>query len=261
MLREVMALRQRGIPLRIYSLMPPTRDARAHPEALALAGEVVVLPTPGLRALGRFASDLGACLRARPMATIRELLRVLVVPSRRRVRRLVRAILLAQRLRRDRIAHLHAAWAHTPASVARVACRLAGVPWSMGAHAKDIHLSRPSSLRKKLAAARFTTTCTHANQELLARIGRPDGPGLPPPPVLLHYHGVDTAYFDPEGHPVSPAPDGEQAAGEPPVEAAPATPLIVSVGRLVPKKGFDVLIDAAARLRARGVAFRLEILG
>jgi colanic acid/amylovoran biosynthesis glycosyltransferase len=38
-------------------------------------------------------------------------------------------------------------------------------------------------------------------------------------------------------------------------------PKIVAVGRLVEKKGFDVLIEACALLRQRGAAFQCEIIG
>ena len=245
-LREVLALRQHGIPVRIYSLMPATRDRQVHPAARDLIPEVVYLPEPGLASLGSFLSSLGTCLRLWPRRTLAHLCRTLVKPRRRRWRRFHRAVILAAWMRRDRVAHLHAAWAHTPASVARVACRIAGLPWSMGAHAKDIHLSAPSSLAKKMADARFTTVCTRTFSDDLVDIGRPENTRIAAPTVLMHHHGVDTAYFSP-------------------VESstAPATPWprLLSVGRLVDKKGFDDLIDAAALLRDRGREFQLDIIG
>lgn len=242
-LKEILALRAAGLPVRIYSLLPPARDARLHPEAAALLPEVQVLPAPSLANLGRFGADLWFCFRARPGAVLIEVLRALVRPGRASGRRLRRAATLAAWLRRDRVAHLHAAWAHTPAGVARVAARMAGLPWSMSAHAKDIHLSRRTSLAKKLAAARYTLACTQAHRDLLAEIGRTAGPGPNSPDVHLLYHGVDVKHFSP-----CPAP-------------AEGAPIILSVGRLVPKKGFDLLLQAAARLKARGVPYRLEIVG
>ena len=248
-LREILALRRQGIPLRIYSLLPPTRDSRIHPEVLPLMTEVEILPQPGVRRLRPFATALWRCARDNPWSTALETVCVLLLPSPRCLRRFFRAVILAARMREEEIAHLHAAWAHTPASVARIASRLARVPWSMGAHAKDIHLSRPRSLAKKIAAARFTTTCTRTNQRVLEKMARDREEDLPAPAILLHYHGVDTAYFSPE----TLAQAAEPTAGDP--------PLVVSVGRLVPKKGFDLLVDAAAILRDGGVAFSLEIIG
>lgn len=246
-LKEVLALREHGIGVQIYSLMPPTRDRRMHPEAARLLDEVEVLPEPGRPYFRQFIADYLGALRRRPRATLRETLRVLLRPRQRTFRRLSRAVALAARLRRDRISHLHAAWAHTPASVARISARLTGIPWAMAGHAKDIHLSRRSSLRKKLHAARYTLTCTAANVSLLTDIAGPPQGGTPPPEIALYYHGVNTERF-------SPAQDagGGDAGG-------PA--LIVSVGRLVPKKGFDFLLQAAAMLRQQGLDFRLEIIG
>jgi glycosyltransferase involved in cell wall biosynthesis len=242
-LAEVRRLQREGIPLRIYSLLPPTRDARVQPRALRVLPDVEILPQPGWWSLARFGRDLWRCLRLNPTRTTREILGLALAPSRRRFRRTFRAVVLAELMRRDRIAHLHAAWAHTPASVARAASRISGVPWSMGAHAKDIHVARRRSLAKKIASARFTTTCSRANLDLLESISRREEADLPPSSILLHHHGVDTAFFSP----ASPSDE--------------AQPLIVSVGRLVPKKGFDLLLDAAAMMRDRGIRFRAEIIG
>ena len=247
-LREILALKRNGIPVRIYSLLPPIRDARAHPEAMALMPEVDYLPSPGWAARGEFLRALGAGFAARPWLTSWEILRVLAAPNRRRLRRLFRALILAERLRRDGVAHLHAAWAHTPASVAWIAARLTGIPWSMGGHAKDLYLSRASSLAKKVSAARFTTVCTRAGHEYLRSLVAAQK-DLPRPEIQLHHHGVDTEYF-------TPAPPAGVESSQ-----AGAAPMILSAGRLVPKKGFDILLEAAGILRDRGLAFRLEIVG
>lgn len=243
-LNEVLALRKQGVPVSVYSLHEPTRDARMHAEAAAITDEVFVLPEPEATSWSELMPALFRCLDANPRATLMEVIRVLMRPRALTRRRFVRAILLAERLRADRIAHLHAAWAHTPASVARIASRLTGIPWSMGAHAKDIHLSKPSSIAKKLRAARFTVTCTRSNHLLLSNLGQAEEPGLPAPDVRVFHHGVDADYF----RPAPPHPAG-------------GVPVILSVGRLVEKKGFDILIDAAAILVERGHDFVVEIVG
>src|SRR5262249_27275548 len=62
-------------------------------------------------------------------------------------------------------------------------------------------------------------------------------------PILLCYHGVETGRYRP----------AERARS--------GVPHLLSVGRLVPKKGFPVLVDALARLRDRGIEFRCTIVG
>src|SRR5207302_10975871 len=61
-------------------------------------------------------------------------------------------------------------------------------------------------------------------------------------PVELVHHGVDVDWFAPS----------DQAGGR---------PVILSVGRLVEKKGYATLIAAAAVLRERGLDFRLRLVG
>jgi glycosyltransferase involved in cell wall biosynthesis len=254
-LKEVLALRREGVPVKIYSTLPPTRDHRIQPAARALMPEVEILPPVTWNNTPRFLRALGEALRCDRTAALKAIGRYLRRPRARRFRQLWRAVYLAEALRRDRISHLHAAWAHTPASVARLACRLSAVPWSMAAHAKDIHLSSPASLGKKIRAARYTLTCTQWNVARLNEIVNSDAGEETPihrPTIELHYHGVDTDYF----HPAAADPAQRQPSAQ-----ACQPPLILSVGRLVPKKGYETLLRAARILRDRGLAFRLEIVG
>lgn len=248
-LDEVRALRSSGVPVTIYSLLPPTRDARSHPEATALSARNAILPQPGWRALPILGAALRSAFRAAPGRAAAECLRFLVRPTRRSFRHFFRGVVLAERLRRDDVVHLHAAWAHTPASVALIASRLTGIPWSMAAHAKDIHLARPESLAAKLRSAEFTLACTSENQRHLKALAA-CFPGAEPPRIEMIHHGIDVEYFRPEEAHVPGL-----------ALSALAPPLILSIGRLVRKKGFDVLLEAAALLRDRGISFHVEIVG
>jgi glycosyltransferase involved in cell wall biosynthesis len=150
-----------------------------------------------------------------------------------RVRRFGQALVLARELAPD-VGRLHAHFLHTPASVARYASLLTGLPWSCSAHAKDIWTTPEWEKREKLAALDWLVACTavgHAHLQALA--DRPER-------IELVYHGLDFARFTPP----SGAPsirDGRD----------PATPaVILSVGRAVAKKGYDDLVAALARLPA-----------
>ncbi|TMQ60959.1 MAG: glycosyltransferase [Candidatus Eisenbacteria bacterium] len=254
-LNEIRALRCEGVPFRIYSILPPSRDRRIHPEAESLAAETEILPQASWRGLPEFFAATRRCFRAAPLETAAEAARALLRPTPRSFRTLFRAVVLAERLRRDEISHIHAAWAHTPASVAEIASRLTRIPWSMAAHAKDIHTSDELSLARKMSSARFTIACTRHHRDLLERIAARQSSRFPPGQVHLAYHGVDTDYF-------SPAPADEEAGdgigrrGE-----NTDTPAILFVGRLVLKKGPELLVDAAALLRKRGLPFTIEMVG
>jgi glycosyltransferase involved in cell wall biosynthesis len=144
---------------------------------------------------------------------------------------------LAQLLRLRGIRHLHAHFAGAPAEIGRAGALSAGIGYSVSAHAKDIYLTDEAPLRQNLAEARFVVTCTSHNAQHLRKIA----PGVP---VAKLYHGIDCAKLKPD-----------------PAARRADPPLILSVGRLRTKKGLDTLIDACARLNARDIAFRCEIIG
>ncbi|MEO6726893.1 MAG: glycosyltransferase family 4 protein [Blastocatellia bacterium] len=142
-----------------------------------------------------------------------------------------------------RIRHLHAHFCHTSTTVAMFASRLCGLPFSFTAHAKDIYVAQlnPGDLLSvKLRRAKFVVTCTAANQAHLKKLGAGRTP------VHLIYHGLNLRQFAPAA----------SVATE-----AQATPLILSVGRLVEKKGFTYMVEACRLLKERGYIFQCQIVG
>jgi glycosyltransferase involved in cell wall biosynthesis len=156
------------------------------------------------------------------------------------VKRFLQAGYLAQKvLPGAEVAHFHAHFSHDPTTVAFFASWLTGTSYSISAHAKDIYLQARDFLRRKIAKASFVVTCTEHNREYLFRLR-----GAASTPILRCYHGADLNYF------ALPAkPDSRSC------------PRILSVGRLVPKKGFPVLLQALRMLRQKGWDFRGTIIG
>jgi glycosyltransferase involved in cell wall biosynthesis len=148
------------------------------------------------------------------------------------MRRFGQALVLAAELPAD-VKHLHAHFLHTPASVTRYAALLLGLPWSGSAHAKDIWTTPEWEKREKLASCEWLVTCTRANRDYLAALA-------PAGRVELVYHGIDlTRFFPRRRSPSQSSRDGSSSAD--PV-------VILSVSRLVEKKGTDVLLRALARI-------------
>jgi glycosyltransferase involved in cell wall biosynthesis len=239
---EILLLESLGLDMEIFSLRRP-REPFTHASVQAIRAPVTYLPEyvlPHWRTLltsnralwqvipGRY----GRCLRA-------ALTRAVARGKPATVRHFLQAgHLTAVGLRGRPIVHLHAHFCHTPASVALFAAELTGLPFSFTAHAKDIYTSDAGQLARKIRQARFVVTCTRYNARHLQSLG--DGAT----PIHTIYHGIDVDFFHfSPSRPVSP----------------PHT--ILSVGRVVPKKGYDDLFKALKILDRRGLDFRFVHIG
>lgn len=146
---------------------------------------------------------------------------------------------LARLVRERGITHLHAHFASSATSVARIAARLTGVPYTFTAHAKDIfHESvDPADLRRKLHDAAGAVTVSDFNHAYLRRQFGPLAAR-----VQRIYNGLDLSDFS------CRSPRSRE-------------PRILFVGRFVAKKGVEVLLEACALLARRGVAFHCDLIG
>jgi glycosyltransferase involved in cell wall biosynthesis len=227
--QEIAALERRGLEILIVSLRHPT-DPRRHPVHGEIRAAVLYLPEylyqEPLRVFRAWVhSRKNKNYRQARNTWLRDLARD---PTPNRVRRFGQALVLAHELPAD-VRHLHAHFLHTPASVARYAALLKGLAWSGSAHAKDIWTTPEWEKREKLASCEWLVTCTAANHAHLSALAPPDR-------IDLVYHGLELSRFPPFER--KPSSNGSQPV------------VILSVGRLVEKKGTDVLLDALARLPA-----------
>jgi glycosyltransferase involved in cell wall biosynthesis len=232
--QEIHALEQAGLTLDLISLRRPT-DKATHPIHCEIAASVNYLPEylheAPLRVFRawRRVRRLPA-YRATRALFVRDLSRD---PTRNRLRRWGQALVLAAELPAG-IETIYAHFLHTPASVARYAARLTGLPWAVSAHAKDIWTSPAWEKREKLADCAWAVTCTAVGRDHLAELSPPGKP------VLLGYHGLDFRRF-----PTMTTPPGARDGSD------PADPVrLLSVGRAVAKKGYPDLLDALAALPA-----------
>ena len=233
--QELLALERAGHEFDIWSLRYPT-DTKTHPLHDQLRARVRYLPE-------YLHEDPDRIWRARAAAQHlpgytqayeiwrRDLARDL---DKNRIRRFGQACVLATELPRE-TRGLYAHFLHTPASVARYAAIMRGLPWGFSAHAKDIWTSPDWEISEKLSVdgtgAAFGATCTAYGAAQLRKLASD------PARIDLIYHGLDLSRF--------PAPPDRP-------QRQPGDPLrLLSVGRLVEKKGFDRLIAALALLPGR----------
>ncbi|MBY3425496.1 glycosyltransferase family 4 protein [Rhizobium laguerreae] len=127
--------------------------------------------------------------------------------------------------------HIHSFFLSEPATVAFVYAKLCGVTWSSSSHAKDIYMTGTKEIRVKARQALWICTCTKDNRDYLINLLNKT-----PSASIVHFipHGISETFFCPQ------------------VNVGPSENLIrlISVGRVVPKKGYDVLLQALNRLDA-----------
>jgi glycosyltransferase involved in cell wall biosynthesis len=230
--QEIRALEARGLDIRIVSLRHPTDDG-THPIHGEIRAPVSYLPE-------YLHDDWRRVLRgwrgARRLPGYRAARRIWRADFRRdrtvnRIRRFGQACVLAAEFPPE-AGWLHAHFLHTPASVTRYAAHMLGLPWSCSAHARDIWTTPDWEKRGKLADLAWCVTCTRMGADHLRALA------ADPDKIHLVYHGLDLERFATPTAP-KPARNGKRIGD--PVR-------LVAVGRLVEKKGFDVLIAALARL-------------
>ena len=230
--QELVGLERRGLTLNLFSLRHPT-DKATHALHAQLKAPVTYLPEYLHDEPARVARALKTARRLPGWSHARGIwLKDLARDrTRNRVRRFGQAMVLASELPPD-TKRIYSHFLHTPSSVARYAALLTGLPWSFSAHAKDIWTIPEWEKREKLADARWGVTCTRMGHAHLA--------GLAPvrERMELLYHGLEFGRFPPP-----------PASRPPRTGSDPADPLILlSVGRAVEKKGFDVALAALALL-------------
>ena len=253
-LDEVLGLEASGVPLRLFAIADPGEED-VQPDVARVNSTVTYLRTGGrwvttARDYARFVRGHAVLFGRRPRQWTGAAVQML---TSGRIRPLAKHFLEAGGMATamDRVDgdHLHAAFAHGPASVAHYVHLLTGRPFSFAAHAKDLYLSSPHLLAEKVAASTFVLACSENAADELHRIvaSHPDpNVNVHTAKVILAPHGVDIGRFRP---------------GRPAVRTEPGTLRILAVGRLVPKKGHSTLLAALASLKASGVKFRCRIVG
>jgi len=242
---EILLLEQLGFAVHIFS-MRRGRESFTHESVARIRAGVDYLPETFLRNIHRLLYHNLCLAMRRPRRYAAG-----VAVARRRFRRtrnpaslrhFLQAGYLVQRcLPGSGVVHLHAHFAHSPASVALYASVLSGRPFSFTAHAKDIYTSDAAQLREKMALARFVVTCTEYNRRhLMALAG-----GLRTP-IHRIYHGIDTRLF---------ANGGDfRSTASPPYH-------VLSVARLTEKKGIATVLRAVKQLQERGVRLTYTLIG
>ena len=262
---EIYRMEQEGLRLRLIVIKPADEDVhhevvdriKAKPCYLPPTSSLSGVPLPWWVAkhLRSFLPVILRVILRHPFGTVRAAAAAFAqaVRSRRRLTSWPRKVYMKEFFLAAAVAdklsdapdvrHVHAHFCHGATTVTWLAAMMTGLSFSFTAHAKDIYcdtLNPAGLLKRKMDAARFVVTCTDANREYLQRLSRTK--------VHCIYHGLNA--------------DFTRLLKE---HAGPSTRngriRLLSVGRLVEKKGFDIFVEACGILRRRGVAFESVIVG
>lgn len=238
--REVEAIRQRGGTVVTVGLHPPDQ-----PAAGVGAADLLVY---GPQAMRTWAAML-AELVSHPLQTARTLTAAIVdaispgepTGLTTRLKVIVQAkaaVGLARRLRQYAVRHIHCHFAHAPTSVGMYAAMQLAIPFTFTGHANDL-FQRRALLRRKLQRATGVACISQWHAQWYASIERDCASRC-----RIVRCGVAI-------------PDERRTA----IFDGPLV-RVICVGRLVGKKGFDVLIRAFAKLHDNQPnRWRLTIVG
>lgn len=233
---EILAREAAGEDIAVYALRP-TSDARFHPQLAQVRAPVTHVPrthklSTEWALLARAHEELPGFAEA--FGTLMPML-VRMGPSDA-----AQAVDLALRLRADGITHVHVHFANVASWCAAAACALVGIPFTVTTHAKDLfHDSVDRTLLTQvLTRAELVVAISDYNARFLV-----EQVGIPADRVRLVRNGIDLPRFPY----ADPSP--------------PQSPLrVLAVGRLVEKKGFRHLVEAAAAL-GDDVPIEVRIVG
>jgi len=144
---------------------------------------------------------------------------------------------VANMLIKENCRHLHVHFAHIPTDIAMYASKISGISFSFTSHANDL-FERGWLLKEKVERAGFAVTISEHNRRFLVEQGSPNHK------IHIVRCGVDSDSFKTRGK-----------------KELEKHPILGTLGRMVEKKGFDILIHACKILKDKGLAFHLDIAG
>jgi colanic acid/amylovoran biosynthesis glycosyltransferase len=233
--REVLELQRQGTRLLLFSIRD-TRDEALQHFPPSLADQVITLPPSAVLVREVEALKEQRLLPQSLVLTLRHW------GSRPDKARLYEAAWIGHKLRAAQVHHVHTHFAGLAARTAWWVRQTYGLSYSFTGHANDLFCPDDAS-DLKLPRLIADAAAIIAVSDYTAAWLRQHHPAAA---SRIHrvYNGLDLAPF------LQPSP---------PPPASP--PLLLSVGRLIEKKGFADLIDACALLRDRSLPFQCRIVG
>ena len=238
-LDEIIALEKRGLSIKVISIHPT--DTKVHKHFRRVRAPVFYIPESVLDDLPQMLWAQGHFFVHYPRRWIRAFGVMLFRHNPRAARHWLKAGLVARRLEGTNTGHIHAHFSTSPTAIAMMSSILLGMRYSIACHAKDVYaegrLHSPGFFRNLMRSSFVVVVSDRTKKDILDA-----WPGLPHQKIHVVYNGLDLDRF-------------QSRLSE------PKSNLILSVGRMVEKKGFTYLVQSLSLLRDGDVDFKGEIVG
>lgn len=241
-LQEIRRLEERGCPLIIFSRAFPEDEPFVQTVALGLKSKVYYIPYASPKGRDSVRQLLKRLRMKYDLSLIKKTYRLAKAMGRNNPKNRSRHCVYAALWILDQLDvaspddyHIHAQFLDYPAETAYYIHLFSGIDYSISCHAKDIYTSPKEDHIRFLASAVALKTCTQYNSEYLKEeTGMPDK-------IHTVLHGIDVGFFS--------------------RETLPGKIRLVSVARLVEKKGYFVMMKALDMLNKRYPEFQMTIIG
>jgi len=152
-----------------------------------------------------------------------------------------KSVYFARKMEALQVEHIHAHFVTLSAFAAGIAAELLGITFTVHGHAVDLFARDAQDVRRQLEGMSGVVTISSFHRAFISDLC----PGLDHDHLQVVYCGLETDRFN-------PATGQGQTQG--PIQ-------ILSIGRLIEKKGFEYLIDACKLLAESNYSFQCRIVG
>lgn len=238
--REILQMEKLGIKVTVFSAKRPPPNQPIHRELKTLRAKIHYL-SPWWRVGHRVLAAHLCRMIVAPADYARAVKFALERFNLPNLKKFWRSAYIAHIAAKNGIDHLHCHFMTANARLTEFAVAFHRLPYSITAHAKDIYASglSQSKVKRRLKDAAAVVTISEFNREHLLSL-------QPKANVRVIYNSVDPGRF-------------EFKCAEPITNGASLR--LLAVGRLVAKKGFDLLIKSAHELSRAGHAVEVRIAG
>jgi colanic acid/amylovoran biosynthesis glycosyltransferase len=242
-LRELKRLWDLGYEIEICAMRTSDKEIK-HPDVDIFKDSVFYIPDLGRRksSLLPLVSSNFALGFKKPIIYLKALGKALKARSIRVILDFLRAGWVVSKHKLNPDLHLHSQFAHNPTNIAYFIHLLNGNTFSFTSHAVDLYVN-PTLMKEKLENSRFAVTISEYNKSLLK-----EQYGLE---SVSNLHIVRCGIEKGEVNTTNPIVKKEENR----------TLTILTIGRMVEKKGFDVLVDALELLMQQDYNFECRIIG